>query len=152
MHNYHHVDLFTKLLSTLFIITDLSQIFLNLHRITHLLNTNQILGSIKQKLVDSFTALSYLPSGIQFISVLILSSSFYLSLTVGRPYLQFAWNCFIKPFLKKKSVGIDSKEHQSRLEEFYADQADIYDVTRRSLLRGRSTMLKLCAAQLRQVH
>ncbi|KAI8617529.1 hypothetical protein BC830DRAFT_1062395 [Chytriomyces sp. MP71] len=70
----------------------------------------------------------------------------------GSVYLRFAYNCFIKPFLKKKSDGLDSQEHQNRLEAFYEGQADIYDETRRRLLRGRSTMLKLCAAQLAQFY
>ncbi|TPX45899.1 hypothetical protein CcCBS67573_g10344, partial [Chytriomyces confervae] len=56
------------------------------------------------------------------------------------------------PFLKKKTDGLDSSEHQNRLEAFYEGQADIYDETRRRLLRGRSTMLKLCAAQLAQFY
>ncbi|ORY51313.1 hypothetical protein BCR33DRAFT_780313 [Rhizoclosmatium globosum] len=63
-------------------------------------------------------------------------------------YLRFAYNCFIKPFLTKKANGLDSSAHQDRLEAFYAGQADIYDDTRSRLLRGRSTMLKLCASEL----
>ncbi|KAI9009269.1 hypothetical protein DFJ74DRAFT_687526 [Hyaloraphidium curvatum] len=68
-----------------------------------------------------------------------------------RPGLVFAYNCFVKPVWKmvagKKSRN---EEHQDRLEEFYAGQAGVYDITRKRLLRGRTTMLKLCAAQLRQ--
>ncbi|KAJ3078551.1 hypothetical protein HDU99_000524 [Rhizoclosmatium hyalinum] len=63
-------------------------------------------------------------------------------------YFRFAYNCFIKPFLTKKANGLDSSAHQDRLEAFYAGQADIYDDTRSRLLRGRSTMLKLCASEL----
>ncbi|KAI8893825.1 S-adenosyl-L-methionine-dependent methyltransferase [Globomyces pollinis-pini] len=110
------------------------------------------LGLIKQKLVSSFTAFSYLPSGFQFVMISSLIISLYFLATSGSFYARFAYNCFIKPFFHKKRSGIDSNEHQERLEEFYAGQADIYDVTRRRLLRGRSTMLKLCAAQLRQVY
>ncbi|TPX33943.1 hypothetical protein SeMB42_g07408 [Synchytrium endobioticum] len=43
-------------------------------------------------------------------------------------------------------------KHQERLQDFYKGQANVYDTTRRRLLRGRSTMLKLCAAQLRQYY
>lgn len=95
-----------------------------------------------------------------------------------RPGLVFAWNCFVKPVLKMVSGGDKGSKdgaHQDRLEEFYAGQAGwylpsfryrkpwpvsslsqhstlpgIYDITRKRLLRGRTTMLKLCAAQLRQ--
>lgn len=43
-------------------------------------------------------------------------------------------------------------KHQNRLEEFYQGQADIYDATRQKLLHGRSTMLRLCASQLKQAY
>ncbi|CAO3579711.1 unnamed protein product [Absidia cylindrospora] len=56
--------------------------------------------------------------------------------------LMFMYSCFFKPLGKHDS-------HQSRLESFYQDQATIYDKSRASLLRGRKTMLKLCAAQLK---
>ncbi|KAI9481189.1 MAG: hypothetical protein EXX96DRAFT_565732 [Benjaminiella poitrasii] len=58
--------------------------------------------------------------------------------------LQFAYSCFFKP------LGQHGHDLQSRLESFYQDQAKIYDDSRRSLLRGRKTMLKLCAAQLKE--
>ncbi|KAI8920400.1 hypothetical protein DFJ77DRAFT_427126 [Powellomyces hirtus] len=73
-----------------------------------------------------------------------------ISLTVGKPYTLFAWNCFLKPLFTKKPSGINSHDHQQRLEQFYESQAAIYDVTRKRLLRGRSTLLTLCGAQLRQ--
>lgn len=93
-----------------------------------------------------------LSSTVGFVVLFSTLSLIYTLSTFGRPYLKFAYNCFIKPFFKKRSDGIDSNTHQSRLEEFYEGQADIYDITRKKLLRGRSTMLKLCAAQLRQVY
>jgi hypothetical protein len=93
-----------------------------------------------------------LMSTVGFLVLFTTLSLIYSLSTFGRPYLKFAYNCFIKPFLKKRSDGIDSNTHQSRLEEFYEGQADIYDLTRKRLLRGRATMLKLCAAQLRQVY
>ncbi|KAI8924832.1 hypothetical protein BC831DRAFT_463375 [Entophlyctis helioformis] len=110
------------------------------------------LGGLKARLVESSAAFSYMPSGLAFVLLAALLSLVYLSATVGRPYLVFAYNCFIKPYLKSKPAGIESDEHQKRLEMFYEGQADVYDVTRRRLLRGRSTMLKLCAAQLRQYY
>ncbi|KAJ3046128.1 hypothetical protein HDV00_003878 [Rhizophlyctis rosea] len=110
------------------------------------------LGSLKARLRRSYSAISYLPTGFQFVALASLVLAGYFVATVGKPYALFAWNCFIKPFLKSKPAGVDSEEHQKRLEQFYEGQAEVYDVTRKRLLRGRSTMLKLCAAQLRQYY
>jgi hypothetical protein len=88
------------------------------------------LGAFKERVLRSFTALTYLPSGVQLVALLGLTICAYYIATAGRPYVQFAYNCFIKPFLKKKSTGIDSDEHRVRLEEFYQGQAEVYDVTR----------------------
>ncbi|KAJ2699528.1 hypothetical protein H4218_002591 [Coemansia sp. IMI 209128] len=57
--------------------------------------------------------------------------------------LQFAYNCFLKP------LGQHSSQ-QGRLDAFYEGQAAVYDSTRGGLLRGRKTMLRLCAAELRK--
>lgn len=65
------------------------------------------------------------------------------------PYVKFAYNCFLKPFVVRSQKHQGG--HQSLLEQFYQGQADIYDDTRKKLLAGRSTMLRLCAAQLKQV-
>ncbi|KAH8550732.1 hypothetical protein BGW37DRAFT_498263, partial [Umbelopsis sp. PMI_123] len=51
--------------------------------------------------------------------------------------LQFIYSCFLKP------LGYHGHNQQDH-------QADVYDATRGGLLRGRKTMLKLCAAQLKQ--
>ncbi|KAH9268645.1 hypothetical protein BASA83_009279 [Batrachochytrium salamandrivorans] len=110
------------------------------------------LGSAKAHLAKSYTAIAYMPTGFQAVLLVAIVSIVYAASTLGRPYMVFAYNCFIKPYLKAKPVGIDSDQHQQRLEQFYEGQADIYDITRRRLLRGRSTMLKLCAAQLRQYY
>ncbi|EJD03174.1 S-adenosyl-L-methionine-dependent methyltransferase [Fomitiporia mediterranea MF3/22] len=40
------------------------------------------------------------------------------------------------------------REHHERIDKFYKGQADIYDDTRKNLLRGRRTMLRLSAAHL----
>ncbi|GJE99974.1 related to Betaine lipid synthase [Phanerochaete sordida] len=62
-----------------------------------------------------------------------------------RPYLIFAWMCFFRP------IGKKGGDQQQRLDSFYAGQADVYDATRHRLLRGRHTLLRLCAAHLRQM-
>jgi len=56
---------------------------------------------------------------------------------------KFMWSCFVKP-----SSGSDSG-WGGHLESFYAGQADVYDATRKGLLKGRTTMMKLAAAHLR---
>jgi betaine lipid synthase len=109
------------------------------------------LGQWKSSIVNQLR-LDFLPSGFVFVSTIALILFTYWAMTSGKPYVLFAYNCFIKPFLIKKPDGVDSADHQNRLEQFYKDQADVYDVTRKRLLRGRNTMLKLCAAQLRHVY
>ncbi|RUS13927.1 hypothetical protein BC937DRAFT_94590 [Endogone sp. FLAS-F59071] len=58
--------------------------------------------------------------------------------------LQFIYSCFLKP------IGNHGHNQASRLDTFYQDQAEVYDATRGGLLRGRTTMLKICAAQLKE--
>ncbi|RQM24682.1 hypothetical protein B5M09_010322 [Aphanomyces astaci] len=107
----------------------------------------------KDTVLAPFSFFTLLPMAIQVIGLTLVFAIAAFFATSGRPFLLFAWNCFIRPFLHaKKANGVDSDEHQARLEQFYESQADIYDVTRRRLLRGRSTMLKLCAAQLSQFY
>ncbi|KAJ7072413.1 hypothetical protein C8F01DRAFT_245474 [Mycena amicta] len=60
-----------------------------------------------------------------------------------RPYLTFIWHCFLRP--------IPGRDQKSRLDEFYAGQALVYDATRFGLLRGRKTMLSLSAVHLRSM-
>ncbi|KAI0084521.1 hypothetical protein BDY19DRAFT_1060226 [Irpex rosettiformis] len=62
-----------------------------------------------------------------------------------KPFLVFAWMCFFRPIGKKEG------SQQSRLDSFYQGQADVYDATRHRLLRGRHTLLRLCAAHLRHM-
>ncbi|KAI8800744.1 hypothetical protein BJ742DRAFT_840202 [Cladochytrium replicatum] len=109
-------------------------------------------GFVTDSFKERFAFITYLPATLQIAALASLITAGYFFHKVGKPYLVFAWNCFIKPFLTRKPDGIDSNEHQLRLEQFYQGQADVYDVTRRRLLRGRNTMLKLCAAQLRQYY
>ncbi|KAH0445918.1 hypothetical protein IEQ34_025248 [Dendrobium chrysotoxum] len=61
-----------------------------------------------------------------------------------RTILVFAYTCFLQP------IGKTAKQSE-RLDRFYQNQANVYDSTRSRLLRGRRTMLKLVAAQLRQM-
>lgn len=60
-----------------------------------------------------------------------------------RSFLLFCYSCFIKPH---RSNGKGTQ--QDALESFYETQAGIYDVTRKTLLKGREDMLALVAAQL----
>ncbi|KAG5716752.1 hypothetical protein E4T56_gene16200 [Termitomyces sp. T112] len=62
---------------------------------------------------------------------------------VLRPQLRFIWHCFIRP--------LGATDQKNRLDKFYEGQADIYDTTRNSLLRGRNTMLSLSASHLRSL-
>ncbi|OCF42021.1 betaine lipid synthase [Kwoniella heveanensis CBS 569] len=70
---------------------------------------------------------------------------------------RFAYNCFIKPFFHRTSESDDSNDTDSsgnipqkaRLEAFYSGQADLYDNTRTTLLKGRETMLQLLASHLK---
>jgi betaine lipid synthase len=73
--------------------------------------------------------------------------------------LKFIYHCFLRPFEPAKG------DQKLRLEQvsfifmkldvffsvyqFYDGQADVYDVTRGGLLRGRDTMLALAASHLR---
>ncbi|KAJ3286864.1 hypothetical protein HK104_008851 [Borealophlyctis nickersoniae] len=108
----------------------------------------------KPTVAGTIAAIRDLPLGLQILAIASMVVAVQVVAKAGRPYALFAWNCFVRPFLeaRKQPGGIDSEDHQRRLELFYEGQADVYDVTRRRLLRGRSTMLKLCAAQLRQYY
>ncbi|KAM7188724.1 hypothetical protein V8F20_010441 [Naviculisporaceae sp. PSN 640] len=60
-----------------------------------------------------------------------------------RSILVFCYSCFIKPH-----SGGSNDSQQAALESFYSTQADVYDTTRKTLLKGREDMLALVAAQL----
>ena len=60
-------------------------------------------------------------------------------------FVRFVYACFLKPHQGDSGAG-----QQAALESFYKAQADVYDVTRKTLLRGREDMLALVAAQLVQ--
>ncbi|KAL4400723.1 hypothetical protein ACI68E_002041 [Malassezia pachydermatis] len=61
-----------------------------------------------------------------------------------REILVFSYNCFLQPLGKTANQA-------ERLDRFYENQATVYDATRTGLLRGRRTMLKLCAAEMRRL-
>lgn len=91
-----------------------------------------------------FTALDFRAC---FFGGLFLSISLAIA-CYGRPYVIFAYNCFLKPFTNPSEKG-SAGGQQDALESFYKGQAAIYDSTRAWLLRGREEMLALAAAQLR---
>ncbi|KAH7103697.1 hypothetical protein BKA62DRAFT_48646 [Auriculariales sp. MPI-PUGE-AT-0066] len=76
-------------------------------------------------------------AGISAVSALVFVSIFGARVNA---LLRFVWHCFLRPI-----PGTDQK---TRLDEFYAGQADVYDHTRSRLLRGRHTMLSMSAAHL----
>lgn len=102
--------------------------------------------------LDVFTPgiLDLSQASTHFYPILIAATAFsftivfLLSITVGRPYLLFFYNCFLKPHAKTEATG----SQQDALESFYQGQAAIYDATRGTLLQGRVEMIKLAAAQL----
>ncbi|KAJ8077140.1 hypothetical protein PM082_001568 [Marasmius tenuissimus] len=84
-------------------------------------------------------------SPIRLTAALVVATCLiYVVLSTLTPQLKFIWYCFIKP--------LGAHGHQkSRLDKFYEGQADVYDTTRKGLLRGRKTMLNLSAAHLRSI-
>ena len=62
-----------------------------------------------------------------------------------RSLLLFCYSCFLKPH----RAGGKGASQQDALESFYETQAGVYDVTRKTLLKGREDMLALVAAQLK---
>jgi betaine lipid synthase len=60
-------------------------------------------------------------------------------------FMRFIYACFLK-----RHEGDSGAGQQAALESFYKAQANVYDVTRKTLLRGREDMLALVAAQLVQ--
>ncbi|KXS16212.1 hypothetical protein M427DRAFT_69527 [Gonapodya prolifera JEL478] len=89
--------------------------------------------------------------GSLLLAIVFLLSAIYLTYDSQiKPTIVFAWNVFLKPLVQLWTHH--HGDHQARLEAFYKDQASVYDQTRRRLLRGRSTMLKLAAAQLKQYY
>ncbi|KAG0011302.1 hypothetical protein BGZ80_000785 [Entomortierella chlamydospora] len=104
----------------------------------YLLNTTENFKKAQEMAVTS--QLAFLGAVAAFVLLLIASFD-----QIKAP-LKFIYSCFLKPLGK---TG-DSTSQQGRLEAFYKEQAEIYDETRGGLLRGRSSMLALVAAQLKE--
>ncbi|CAG8443273.1 5130_t:CDS:2 [Gigaspora rosea] len=81
----------------------------------------------------------------QYLKIFLIIFIFALSLMSEqfKAALRFIYSCFLKP------IG-NNVDQRSRLDSFYEDQAEVYDATRSRLLRGRNTMLKVTAEQLRK--
>ncbi|KAF8446920.1 3-amino-3-carboxypropyl transferase [Terfezia claveryi] len=102
-------------------------------------------------LLDASGLLHLSQQSTHFSPIVISATAFpliifgLLAVTIGKPYLLFFYNCFIKPHAKSSATGTQ----QDALESFYQGQAAVYDATRGTLLRGRIEMLKLASAQLK---
>lgn len=62
-------------------------------------------------------------------------------------YGRFIYNSFLK-----RHTGESNGNQQEALENFYQGQAEAYDTTRTTLLRGRDDMIKLVAAHLKNMN
>lgn len=67
----------------------------------------------------------------------------------GLRYTDYFFKFFYASFLKPHTGDGALTGQQAALESFYKAQADIYDTSRKLLLRGREDMLGLAAAQLK---
>lgn len=65
-----------------------------------------------------------------------------------RSIFVFAWACFVKPMVGKMKAK--PHEQQQHLEQFYKNQAHIYDTTREVLLKGRRECLQLAVSHLQK--
>lgn len=83
--------------------------------------------------------------GIVFAYTLKPKNSNQTEPTAWESFVRFVYACFLKPHEGDSGAG-----QQAALESFYKAQADVYDATRKTLLRGREDMLALVAAQLVQ--
>ncbi|KAF9925389.1 hypothetical protein FBU30_004802 [Linnemannia zychae] len=104
----------------------------------YLLNTTENFRKAQEMALTS--QLAFLGAAAAFVLLLIA-----LFDQIKTP-LKFIYSCFLKPLSKNGDVSTP----QGRLEAFYKDQAEIFDDTRSSLLRGRHTKLALVAAQLKE--
>ncbi|ABN67370.2 predicted protein [Scheffersomyces stipitis CBS 6054] len=104
----------------------------------------------------SETLLDLFPTDISKLQVVtsisIVCGLIFLSAKVNQTVhslLVFAWACFIKPLIQKKTSG-KKKDQQHSLEQFYKNQAHIYDTTREFLLKGRQECLRLAVSHLQK--
>lgn len=85
----------------------------------------------------------FLGGSATLFAVVVLSTKIHHKLT---SLLVFAWACFVKPLLTK--INAKPNEQQQALEQFYRNQAHVYDSTRQFLLKGREECLTLTAAHM----
>ncbi|EEQ38774.1 hypothetical protein FOB63_004924 [Clavispora lusitaniae] len=80
---------------------------------------------------------------VTLVALVVVSSRINRKIT---SLFVFCWACFVKPLLTK----MDAKptEQQQALEQFYQNQAHVYDSTRHLLLKGREDCLALTAAHM----
>ncbi|PWN41282.1 hypothetical protein IE81DRAFT_324662 [Ceraceosorus guamensis] len=102
-------------------------------------------STLLSPLLGEQLANSHLIHILSWVFISLLSLTLILRFVPGiKTALSFAYHCFLAPIGK-------STNQSERLDRFYEGQAGVYDATRSGLLRGRRTMLKLCAAQLREM-
>lgn len=85
----------------------------------------------------------FLGGSATLVAVVVLSNKIHHKFT---SLLVFAWACFVKPLLTK--INSKPSEQQQALEQFYRNQAHVYDSTRQFLLKGREDCLTLTAAHM----
>ncbi|KAL8790172.1 MAG: hypothetical protein Q9195_006499 [Heterodermia aff. obscurata] len=103
--------------------------------------------------LSSMSPVSYILLAVVAIALLFVGSIFIVLSTPKTSaksnglvtYARFFYASFLKPHT---GDGTDTGQ-QAALESFYKAQADVYDATRKKLLRGREDMLGLVAAQLK---
>ena len=85
---------------------------------------------------------------VVFTGRILLTALSQVQLSKGSSALATLGKFFYACFLKPHNGDGASTGQQAALESFYKAQADVYDVSRKVLLRGREDMLGLAAAQL----
>lgn len=94
-------------------------------------------------LVDIEFSKLFFGGSVTVVALVVLSSRVKHFL---RSVLVFAWACFVKPILTKWLAK--PLEQQQALENFYQNQAHVYDSTRKLLLKGREDCLQLATGHL----
>lgn len=97
-------------------------------------------------LLDSGVSKAFLGGSVTVVALMMVSSRIN---SFVRSVLVFAWACFIKPLISKTAGKEENaSQQQQALEQFYGNQAHIYDSTRKLLLKGREECLQLAVAHL----
>ncbi|KAL8869948.1 MAG: hypothetical protein Q9174_003893, partial [Haloplaca sp. 1 TL-2023] len=100
--------------------------------------------------IDSWNLFAGLPLLLVVVALLLVLAFFTAQKYSWTKYDHLSNFCtfFYSSFLKPHSQ-VEGSGQQAALESFYKVQANVYDATRKKLLRGREDMLALAAAQLR---